>query len=166
MSATDVDGSGIANLNPFRYRGYVYDTETGWYYLQSRYYDPELGRFISSDVYLSTGQGIIGHNAYAYCGNNPVSREDTEGEFWNILIGAAIGAIAGAVSSVVAQVANSESVNWAAVGISAASGAVTGAINAAVPGMGALATGVVQGIVGASTYAATKNLHMAEILLW
>ena len=42
---------------PFRYRGYVYDAETGWYYLQSRYYDPSIGRFISADVLLSTGQG-------------------------------------------------------------------------------------------------------------
>lgn len=68
--------------NPFRYRGYVYDVETGWYYLQSRCYDPSLGRFISSDVLLSTGQGVLGHNAYAYCGNNPVSRIDGSGTSW------------------------------------------------------------------------------------
>ena len=61
---------------PFRYRGYVYDEETGWYYLQSRYYNPEVGRFISADVYLSTGQGVLGHNAYAYCLNNPVNMSD------------------------------------------------------------------------------------------
>ena len=64
---------------PFRYRGYVYDEETGWYYLQSRYYNPELGRFISADVYLSTGQGVLGHNAYAYCLNNPVNTADESG---------------------------------------------------------------------------------------
>ena len=67
---------------PFRYRGYVYDEETSWYYLQSRYYNPEIGKFISADVYLSTGQGVLGHNAYAYCGNNPLIREDTTGQFW------------------------------------------------------------------------------------
>ena len=66
---------------PFRYRGYVYDEETGFYYLQSRYYNPELGRFISADVYLSTGQGVIGHNSYAYCLNNPVNMFDPYGEF-------------------------------------------------------------------------------------
>ena len=49
---------------PFRYRGYVYDNETELYYLQSRYYDPVICRFISADVYLSTGQGIIGNNTY------------------------------------------------------------------------------------------------------
>ncbi len=64
---------------PFRYRGYIYDNETGFYYLQSRYYDPNTCRFISADVYLSTGQGVLGHNAYAYCLNNPINRSDDEG---------------------------------------------------------------------------------------
>ena len=64
---------------PFRYRGYVYDEETGWYYLQSRYYNPEVGRFISADVYLSTDQGVLGHNSYAYCLNNPVNCQDGAG---------------------------------------------------------------------------------------
>ena len=64
---------------PFRYRGYVYDEETGWYYLQSRYYDPVTCRFISADVLLSTGQGVIGHNSFAYCNNNPVEKEDSQG---------------------------------------------------------------------------------------
>ena len=64
---------------PFRYRGYVYDTETGWYYLQSRYYDPTTCRFISADVLLSTGQGVLGHNSFAYCLNNCISRRDETG---------------------------------------------------------------------------------------
>ena len=65
--------------NPFRYRGYVCDTETGWYYLQSRYYNPGTCRFISADVLLSTGQGVLGHNAYAYCLNNPINMIDVGG---------------------------------------------------------------------------------------
>ena len=71
----------------FRYRGYVYDEETGFYYLQSRYYNPELGRFISADVYLSTGQGVLGHNAYAYCLNNPTNMADSGGQYssWQII---------------------------------------------------------------------------------
>ena len=64
---------------PFRYRGYVYDNETQWYYLQSRYYDPTTCRFISADVLLSTGQGVLGHNAFAYCLNNPVNMADEGG---------------------------------------------------------------------------------------
>ena len=71
--------------NPFRYRGYYYDTETGLYYLQTRYYDAEVGRFISADEYLSTGQGIVGSNMYAYCLNNPVNMSDDFGcrASWN-----------------------------------------------------------------------------------
>lgn len=52
----------LGAYNPLRYRGYVYDTETGFYYLQSRYYDPELGRFLNADVLVSTGQGLLGNN--------------------------------------------------------------------------------------------------------
>ena len=59
---------------------YVYDTETGLYYLQSRYYDPEVGRFINADAFASTGQGILGNNMFSYCRNNPVSRVDIYGE--------------------------------------------------------------------------------------
>jgi RHS repeat-associated protein len=66
-------------FQPFRYRGYVYDYETGFYYLQSRYYDPTTGRFISADILLSTGQGVMGHNCYAYCLGNPVGMVDDEG---------------------------------------------------------------------------------------
>ena len=70
----------IGAINPMRYRGYVYDRETGLYYLQSRYYNPTWGRFINADNYPSTGQGLLGNNMFAYCGNNPVSRIDSNGE--------------------------------------------------------------------------------------
>ena len=65
--------------NPFRYRGYYYDVDLNLYYLQSRYYDPVLCRFISVDSYVSTGTGILGYNMYAYCNNNPVMYEDGNG---------------------------------------------------------------------------------------
>ena len=58
--------------NPLRYRGYVYDRELGLYYLQSRYYDPELCRFLNADAFISTGQGELGNNMFAYCLNNPI----------------------------------------------------------------------------------------------
>ncbi|MBQ8354945.1 MAG: RHS repeat protein, partial [Oscillospiraceae bacterium] len=57
----------IGRINPIRYRGYYYDTETGFYYLQSRYYDPSIGRFINADSFASTGQGFVGYNVFAYC---------------------------------------------------------------------------------------------------
>ena len=71
----------LANRNPFRYRGYHYDTETGFYYLQSRYYDPAISRFINADSYGSTGQAFLGTNMFAYCGNNPVNLTDPSGHF-------------------------------------------------------------------------------------
>ena len=81
LSTSGSLASTLGKDNPFRYRGYVYDEETGFYYLQSRYYNPEVGRFISSDVLLSTGQGVLGHNAYAYCLNNPVNMSDSCGSY-------------------------------------------------------------------------------------
>ena len=81
LSTSGSLASTLGKNNPFRYRGYVYDEETGFYYLQSRYYNPEVGRFISSDVLLSTGQGVLGHNAYAYCLNNPVNMDDHDGNW-------------------------------------------------------------------------------------
>ena len=76
----------MAEANPLRYRGYYYDRETEFYYLNSRYYDPKTGRFINADSYVSTGQGIMGYNMFAYCGNNPVNRSDTEGRFWDTFV--------------------------------------------------------------------------------
>ena len=73
----------IVYRNPIRYRGYVYDNETGWYYLQSRYYDPANHRFINADSYASTDStDAISCNMFAYCGNNPVNRIDPRGLFW------------------------------------------------------------------------------------
>jgi len=72
----------IGQINPIRYRGYYYDTDTGFYYLQSRYYDPAIKRFISADGYLNANGDLLGFNMYAYCGNNPNTRTDTSGESW------------------------------------------------------------------------------------
>ncbi len=75
----------IAYANPFRYRGYFYDAETGFYYLNSRYYDPGTGRFVNADAFTQTGQGMLDKNMFAYCGNNPVNRFDPSGQFWGIV---------------------------------------------------------------------------------
>ena len=82
ISAT---GTGeIASINPFRYRGYYCDIETGYYYLQTRYYDPVTGRFLNSDdvKYLGTTDCSIGFNLFSYCDNNPVNRSDVNGHSW------------------------------------------------------------------------------------
>lgn len=79
-SGTEITSSThIANINPLRYRGYYYDTETGFYYLQSRYYDPIVKRFINDDSFASTGQGFLGYNMFAYCNNNPATGADYTG---------------------------------------------------------------------------------------
>ena len=69
----DLELNSIGHINPFRYRGYYYDEETGLYYLNSRYYDPSTCRFISPDniEYLDSNS-INGLNLYTYCGNNPI----------------------------------------------------------------------------------------------
>ena len=91
-------GSMAATLgadNPFRYRGYYYDNESGFYYLQSRYYDPATGRFLNADdtAYIGASGTILGYSLFAYCENNPVSYMDSTG---NWLLQAICG-IAGAV---------------------------------------------------------------------
>ena len=91
LTTTGSMASSLGLHNPLRYRGYVYDQETGLYYLQSRYYNPTIGRFISADIFVSTGQGILGNNMYAYCGNNPISRVDSTGLFFNTICGALVG---------------------------------------------------------------------------
>ena len=73
----------LGNENPFRYKGYYYDVETSLYYLTTRYYDPEIGRFISPDsVEYLDPQSINGLNIYCYCGNDPVNRFDPSGHAW------------------------------------------------------------------------------------
>ena len=140
----------MGQINPLRYRGYVYDVETELYYLQNRYYDPYMGRFINADEMVSTGQGLTGNNTFTYCGNNPITRQDSEGTFWKALktavkkavksvtskalgvVGCAIaGAVCGAAAELVSQtinyVATGEPVNWGRVVTKGASGAVYGA---------------------------------------
>ena len=91
-TAISQTASNVAAYNPFRYRGYRYDGDTRLYYLQSRYYDPAIGRFINADVYASTGQGLIGHNLFAYCLNAPIASSDpdgtlTRGQIHNYVVG-------------------------------------------------------------------------------
>ena len=111
LSTTGSLASTIGQSNPYRYRGYWYDSETGLYYLQSRYYDPQTGRFINADGFVSTGQGVLSCNMFAYCENNPVCRVDAQGYFWTEIL-EFIQDVAGAVS----QAINSMSYSYAACG--------------------------------------------------
>ena len=79
-TVTSGASNAIANANPIRYRGYYYDTDTGFYYLQSRYYDPAVKRFINADGYINANGDFIGFNMYTYCSNNPINLSDSNGE--------------------------------------------------------------------------------------
>ena len=95
----------LAEINPLRYRGYYYDSETGFYYLQSRYYDPENHRFINADTYASTDSSdAISCNVFAYCLNDSVNRSDSDGN--KSLKDIAKSAIKGFVKHVVKPVNN------------------------------------------------------------
>ena len=99
--------------NPLRYRGYVYDWETGLYYLQSRYYNPEIGRFINADGVLAGVGSIQGNNVFAYCDNNPIMRVDHGGQFWDYVLD--VGFVIWSVADVIDD--PSDGKNWAALAV-------------------------------------------------
>ena len=140
----------LAEKNPLRYRGYYYDSESGLYYLQSRYYDPATRRFVNADSYSSTGQGLIGHNMYAYCNNSPVALSDPTGEFWEAI---GIGFIAGVVGQYVSDVIGNIKQGKSGIDVLAATSSASdylasglGGAIAAIPGLSAVGTMVVGGI--------------------
>ena len=157
----------VRTLNPFRYRGYYYDTDTGLYYLQSRYYNPKWGRFLNADYaeVMSDNGSLSDKNLFVYCDNNPVMRKDEDGEFWNILIGAAVGFVVGAGVSIVTQAMAGEldftsGKTWAHIGISALSGTITGGFAASgVPLGGQIIANSVCGML--SSVADTAIDHIA-----
>ena len=103
MSTDGTMASTLGAANPLRYRGYVYDTETGFYYLSSRYYNPVWGRFINADTAdvlgASPDRANWDKNLFAYCDNDPVSRKDDGGDLWDFVIGAAVGVATTFISS-------------------------------------------------------------------
>ena len=81
------DRTHVANKNPYRYRGYYYDVETGFYYLKSRYYDPITCRFINQDNLLGANKDVYCYNLFAYCSNNPTNLTDPNGTFAGAIFG-------------------------------------------------------------------------------
>ena len=99
-------GGNLAEVNPLRYRGYYYDNETGFYYVSSRYYDPEIGRWINADDAIAgVGGDIRCYNLFAYCMNDPVNMSDHTGH-WPQWIKNAASAVVNAVKKAVTVVAN------------------------------------------------------------
>lgn len=136
LSTTGSMADGLGYTNPFRYRGYFYDTETGLYYLGSRYYNPETGRFINADGQLN--DDALGNNMFAYCSNNPLTRKDSEGRGWWVVASAFVGGIIGAAAKIVTNVAQGRRWNTGVIG-AAVGGATYGAIIASTGNIAAAA---------------------------
>lgn len=114
---TDTNHIGI--MNPYRYKSYRYDTETGLYYLQSRYYNPEWGRFINFDNYAGRIGEIFSHNGYVYCKNNPINLIDENGNFaialsalFTTMVQAIVYTIATVVTAITATAATEAAVDY------------------------------------------------------
>jgi RHS repeat-associated protein len=150
LLSTTGSAAGTAGAeNPIRYRGYYYDTETGLYYCQSRYYNPEWGRWVNADDVVETG------NLFAYCGNNPIVNADPNGHIWAQVVGAITGAIASALIEFIVQsfsfllkkgTLRGFRANWKKVAATAAWGALSGAFS--MTKFKRLGQGLINGLIG------------------
>ena len=156
------DANHIGILNPFRYRGYFYDEETGLYYLKSRYYDPEVGRFITIDgVSYLDPETINGLNLYAYCGNNPVMNVDPTGEIFflfALLIGVVAGALVGGAVGGISAAIKGQSFWGGFLSGALVGGAIGGALVLGGATMLAITGKAIAGFVVASTVTAKLGL--------
>ena len=147
----DLTDFNLAKVNPIRYRGYYYDRETGFYLTGTRYYDPEIGRFINADSVISgTGESVQGYNLFAYCFNNPVNMSDPSGNWpkWatKLVAAVAVVAVVAAVAAVTVATAGAGTA-IAAVAVGAAKGAAIGFAVGAASGaaIGYATTGTLEG---------------------
>ena len=138
-SAVDVNSVGsthITFINPFRYKGYYYDVETQLYWVSSRYYSPELCRWISPDSieYLDPSS-INGLNLYAYCNNDPVNKYDPTGHFpWLVLAAFVFVGITRAAANAIGQYQSTGQIDWFEVAVEGVYGGVMGALTVATAG--------------------------------
>ena len=168
----------VTNANPFRYRGYYYDTETSMYYLNSRYYDPQICRFINADepaMLLNSASTVGGANLYSYCNNNPIMYTDGTGQWFLIddLIAAGVGAIAGLVGTLVGDITASlftgqwQFSSWETYLGAAVGGAVGGTLSLYMPVNFAIGIGMGIGTfcgMGLENLTGRSNYSWGEIL--
>ena len=140
ISTTGSLAATLGKRNPFRYRGYIYDEETGLYYLRSRYYNPAVGRFVNADTLIGELNELFAHNSFAYCMNAPAQCKDSDGQCPSWATKLIVGVVAVLVgAAVVALTAGTASVFVPAL--------VTGLQSAAVAGAASAATSVVTEVV-------------------
>ena len=157
----------LAQQNPIRYRGYYFDTETSLYYLQSRYYDPAVGRWISADRAdrLGANNDFTSLNLFVYCGNGPVIRKDNGGNCWTLIIGAVAGVVTQYICDVSINLLSGKSFvdslrptsSWADYGSAALSGVL------AATGIGAGASIAANAALGGATYLANCAIEGEEV---
>ena len=138
------NGENISLFNPIKYKGYYYENNIKMYRLDSRYYDPQIARFLNADnpcLLTESPNALTDKNLYNYCDNNPVMRKDSDGELWFLATAAVGAAVSGGLEILNQLSTDGKITNWGAVGVSAASGAVSSLIPAS--GLGLIATAVV-----------------------
>ena len=153
----DTTANSVGTQNPFRYKGYYYDTETKLYYLQSRYYDPEVGRFINADAFASTDiSSPLSANMFSYCENNPVMKQDPTGEL-GVVVNCLIGGAVGVISSYIGAKVTGQDFTLKDAAISFGLGAISYSplkvVSKIITGIGAFA----------NTYYAAKKLGAADV---
>ena len=156
----------------FRYRGYYYDSETGYYYLQSRYYNPTWGRFLNADGYINANGDILGFNMFAYCSNNPVMFVDPTGEALTALAIAAglfastvLGAIIGALFEVGTTLGDNPGATQEEILASMAKGAISGGVMGLASGIMIVtggSAGLVVGVYAAAGFIGSSGGSIVE----
>ena len=162
LSTTGSLADTLGKHNPFRYRGYVYDEESGLYYLRNRYYSSKWARFLVPDeICPEQDNDIFDHNAYAYVGACPTNRKDSDGFFWHIAIGAVVGGLVSAIGSVASQLIENKGdftkIDVGEVVVAGVAGAVSGAL-------AATGVGIAGQIVGNALISGAENIANQTII--
>ncbi len=137
MYAVEQDLNGIANINPYRYRSYYYDSEIGMYYLQSRYYNPAVGRFVNGDEVIMPiiiNDISISLSLYTYVNNRPIDQRDSTGMLANVIIGAILGPLTSALFYFLEYWLGMRNLNWWVFAGIVALGAALGALGGYISG--------------------------------